>query len=228
MTAHHPDLRLLNDYTAGSISIAEAICINAHLDQCASCQQQIDTLKQLGGELLEASAPAVVDSELLEKILVKIDRSDSMDITAVPDGANTKCNSEASQTTTALQKLIPNGYKSLRWRRLGSQLEVARLPATDHSHKLSLYRIQPGGRIAEHGHHGDELTVVLKGAFSDGSGIYTEGDFLFCDSDDVHRPIATQDGECLCLAAETAPIKFTGWPAKILNPLLHLEQMLSR
>ena len=117
------------------------------------------------------------------------------------------------RSAVALQKLIPNGYDALRWRHLGTDLEIARLPATDHGHKLSLYRIQPGGRIAEHGHHGEELTVVLKGTFSDGTGIYSEGDFLFCDTNDIHRPIATQDGVCLCLSAETAPIK-----------LLHLER----
>ena len=228
MTAHHPDLRLLSDYSAGSMSMAEAICINIHLDQCVSCQQQIDTLNQLGGELLEVSVPAEVNSELLENVLGQIDQSAITDTATEPTGARTENGIAVKDSSSALQKLIPNGYNSLRWRRLGSQLSIARLPATDHSHKLSLYRIQPGGRIAEHGHHGDELTVVLKGAFSDGSGIYTEGDVLFCDSDDVHRPIATQDGECLCLSAEIAPIKFTGWPAKILNPILQFEQLLSR
>jgi putative transcriptional regulator len=224
MTAHHPELQLLSDYASGSMAIAEAICISAHLDQCVSCRQQIDTFNQLGGELLEAFiSPSInVAPALLDKIFTEIDKPLVSPVSE--ETSNLKVNTES---IPLLQNLVPNGYDSLRWRRLGSKLEIARLPSTDHSHELALYRIQPDGRIPEHGHHGSEMTTVLKGAFSDVTGIYTKGDFLYCDSDSVHRPIATQDGECLCLSAETAPIKFTGWPAKILNPILKLERLLS-
>jgi putative transcriptional regulator len=229
MTVYHPEQRLLNDYAAGNLAAAEAVCINAHLEQCMYCQQQLRSLNRLGAELMENLSPATVSAELFDKLMDRVDAQEGVQKVKTPlhgFSAASASSESSSRVPRALHKLVPDGYESLRWRHLGADLQVARLPATDHSHKLVLYRIQPGGRIAEHGHYGSEITVVLKGAFSDHSGVYRQGDFLYCDENDVHRPMATQDGECICLAAETAPIRFTAWPARILNPFLRLGQLV--
>ncbi|NIQ14264.1 MAG: transcriptional regulator, partial [Candidatus Dadabacteria bacterium] len=84
---------------------------------------------------------------------------------------------------------------------LTPSLQVARLQTGQDQFEVSLHNIRAGGKIAEHGHKGTEITVVLKGSFSDANGIYQQGDFLLKEPGDVHQPIASQDSDCLCLTA---------------------------
>ena len=89
-------------------------------------------------------------------------------------------------------------------------------------YELALHRIDAGGNAPVHDHKGTELTVVLKGSFSDEDGIYYEGDFLVRQPGDVHRPSATLDQACICLSVLSAPIKLTGLK-RVLNPFMRFN-----
>lgn len=88
-----------------------------------------------------------------------------------------------------------------------------------------MLRIKPGGKAATHTHTGDEYTLILEGGFSDESGIYGEGDFLLRNGSHKHKPIATKDKECLCLTVTDAPIEFTGFFTRWLNPLIRKSHL---
>ena len=81
----------------------------------------------------------------------------------------------------------------------------------------------PGGRIGRHDHLGLEWTVVLVGGFSDHNGLYQKGDYLRCESGDMHRPVATSDRECVCLVVHEGAVRFTGRRLRWLNPLLRFR-----
>jgi putative transcriptional regulator len=97
------------------------------------------------------------------------------------------------------------------------------LAVGDSDNQVSLIRIKPGGRIATHTHGGSETTVVLRGGFSDNGGNFHSGDFVTLGKDDTHRPIAHQDQECICLAAQDAPLQFTGFWSKLVNPFMSIQ-----
>jgi putative transcriptional regulator len=122
-----------------------------------------------------------------------------------------------------LRKLIPGGMAALRWSRVTPSLQSVILRAGDVRHQVSLIRMRAGGRIPEHGHGGSELTVVLQGGFSDHTGSYRVGDFVALGAEHVHRPIAHQNEDCICLAAQDAPLQFTGFWSRLLNPFLSIE-----
>ena len=74
-----------------------------------------------------------------------------------------------------------------------------------------------------HDHQGLEYTVVLKGSFSDERSVYTEGDFILRKPGQPHQPIGAQNGECICLSAQSAPIKLTGPFGFIMNRWLQIH-----
>jgi putative transcriptional regulator len=39
----------------------------------------------------------------------------------------------------------------------------------------------------------------------------------------VHAPTAVQSEDCICLAVLDAPLKFTGWKYRWMNPFLQLR-----
>jgi putative transcriptional regulator len=68
----------------------------------------------------------------------------------------------------------------------------------------------PSRALPEHGHGSGELTLVLRGAYSDGLGRFTIGDIADLDGAAVHRPVADDTG-CICLVATATPPRYRSW-----------------
>jgi putative transcriptional regulator len=85
--------------------------------------------------------------------------------------------------------------------------------------EASLLWIKPGRIMPSHTHDGAEVTLVLKGGFSDASGHYRRGDIAFADSDVDHRPRADEDEDCICFAVTDAPLRLTGPFGRIVQRL---------
>ena len=130
------------------------------------------------------------------------------------------CPDLANQLPKYLHKFL--NHQELEWRSLSSTLSVAAISVGEADYELALHRIDAGGKAPVHDHKGTELTVVLKGSFSDEDGIYREGDFLMREPGDIHRPSATQDQACICLSVLSAPIKLTGIK-QVLNPFMRFN-----
>jgi putative transcriptional regulator len=122
-----------------------------------------------------------------------------------------------------MQRLMAGSYDELEWDRVSSDLRISRLRTGDRDNEFALYHIKAGGSIPRHTHRGTELTLVLEGSFSDEEGVYQEGDFLIRDAEHVHTPTAARTGDCICVGVLDAPIRFTQWNYRPLNPFLKLH-----
>ena len=74
--------------------------------------------------------------------------------------------------------------------------------------------------MPRHTHGGEEITLVLAGAFSDEHGFYERGDVAVANENIEHRPVAHASGDCICLAVTDAPVRLTGGVGRLLNPFL--------
>ncbi len=247
MSNFHPDINWLTDYTAGTLPMSQALCISVHLSFCPECRKQIEQLNSLGGIIFtnainDPGEPVVLDLQALESnspssgndsISVEL-RSKVFDLIGKDDikqqpsaitaaiSANDDSN-KADILPRCLEKLIPEGIDQLDWKKLGIALSVARLPAGDEFREVALHKIKAGGRVSNHDHRGQEVTVVLQGSFSDQTGLYLPGDFLVKGAGEEHRPIASEDAECICLSVLEAPVKFTGPITGLINPFLKIK-----
>jgi len=82
--------------------------------------------------------------------------------------------------------------------------------------------IPAGSAVPDHGHHGTELTLVLKGAFADEVDHFGPGDIEVANEDLDHTPIADIGEDCICLAATDAPLKFKGLVPRLAQPFLRI------
>ena len=96
------------------------------------------------------------------------------------------------------------------WSRLMNGIE--RLPLNVSSEaEVELYRLTPGAKVPSHRHEGVELTLVLKGKFSDETGAFCAGDVSVKGPDDTHTPtVHSDDGICYTLAVRDGGLRFTG------------------
>jgi putative transcriptional regulator len=122
-----------------------------------------------------------------------------------------------------IQRLMQGDYKDLKWKNLSKKVHISRLRTGDVDNEFALYRIDAGASIPKHTHKGTELTLVLEGGFSDDQGHYEVGDFIMRDAEQQHSPTATGDRDCICIGVLDAPIRFTDWKYRPINPFLKLQ-----
>lgn len=73
-----------------------------------------------------------------------------------------------------------------------------------------LLRIEPGYGAPNHDHTGTEYTLVVKGAFHDGSGRFGPGDLSIKREGQIHHPVAEVGEICIALSVEEGEVAFTG------------------
>ncbi len=221
MPNFHPDISILNDYSAGSLSIGLSIAVKAHLEMCAECRHSIQNLEQAGAYFLE-SKTANLSSGLLDSLMSKIDTEKSFAPATNKNISLSLDNKANNGLPIILQKLLKGSIEELNWRNLGKKLRISKVISGDKKSQLAFYHIKAGGKVPHHKHKADEITLVLKGSFSDEDGIYRKGDFIVRTVGEQHSISATQNEDCLCLAVEEKPIAFTGW-FRLLNPMMSVQ-----
>ena len=85
---------------------------------------------------------------------------------------------------------------------------------------LRLLRIKKGRKVPEHGRNGQEMTMILQGAYEDEIGHFGVGDVADLDVDIEHQPVVVSEEDCICLAATEAPTRFKGLAGRIMQPFV--------
>ena len=216
MTTFHPELELLTEHAAGNLPLAQAACVSVHMNYCQQCQRAVGKLQDLGAVLFDGLQGEPVGDVQLNAVLARLDEEAPLSYATAPAWA-------AGRTPAILQRLMSGDFTDLVWKKITRSLNISYLKTGDTDYEFALYHIKAGGRIPEHTHRGSEMTLVLEGGFSDSEGSYHQGDFILRRPTDVHAPTALQSEDCICLAVLDAPLKFTGWKYRWLNPFLQLR-----
>lgn len=211
--AHHPDISTLMAFSAGTLDEPYALVISTHLAMCEGCRDVARRTNVIGGALLASEPAAPMASGALDRLMANLD--DAIEVTA-PVAPN-------SDVPAPLQRYLPDGLESVRWKFSGPGVAVADLPASKTAKsRLMLLRVAAGRRVPEHSHGGQELTLILRGAYKDRFGVFAAGDIADHDEDVEHQPIAEPGEDCICLVAVDAKLNFRSRLVRTLQPLFGL------
>jgi putative transcriptional regulator len=204
MIRRHPSDATLLAHAAGNLPEPHRIVVRTHLALCPTCASAAHLAVELGGTLLDALPPAAMDPTALERTLSRLDLRD----------------------TPAPPRRVPTTVAELatgRWWWLAPGLRMMPLRRRDRDDaRLDLLRVAPGVRLPSHGHTGCELTVVLRGGFSDSTGAYHEGDLAEGDPALDHQPQALPGPACIALIATSGRLRAHDRLARLIQPLLGL------
>jgi putative transcriptional regulator len=109
--------------------------------------------------------------------------------------------------------------KKSHWRFGGFGIRRLPLARRGETH-TELMRIEPGRGAASHAHGGDELTLVLTGAYDDGFHLYRPGDVSLAQGGFTHAPKAEPGEVCYVLAVTYGEPRFfglIGWLNRVLG-----------
>jgi len=209
---HHPKRETLADFAAGRLDEARAVVIAAHAAICPRCAEEIDTLESIGGALVNETAPVAMSLDALEKTLAKTGAQ-------ISESASDAGAARAS----LLDAYIDAPLDELNWKWVAPGVHQHVLKAQGYRDDvLRLVKFAPGKGVPSHSHKGEELTLLLRGAYRDDLGEWRAGDLADLSGDHTHEPIAFGDEPCICLIATSAPLAFKTMLGKALQPLVRL------
>lgn len=211
---HHLDTATIMAHAAGTLDEALSVVVACHIAMCATCRETSRQVSQLGGEILSGLSDTAVSETCRSKTLGMLDTAT---LHRFPKSSN-----PASGLPAPLNVLLEGkNLDEIEWTRKAPGLALHDLAVSKAARgKLFLMRIAAGKAMPEHGHGGEEITLILSGAYNDSIGHFAMGDVADLDEDFEHQPVVEAGAACICLVATEAPTRFKSWPARLLQPLL--------
>ncbi len=219
---HHLDEATLVSYAAGSMSQAMALVVASHISMCPACRARVNDSEAIGGMLLDSLDAAQIRDDALAQVLACLDDEPESDKAVVVRSIdkNKQLKPEGSEIPRPLDDYIGTSLDDIEWRRIAPGVHYHDLPCkTERGGASRLLRIAPGKAMLPHSHDGNELTLILRGSFTDEVGRFTVGDIADLDSEIQHQPLVDSSEACICLIATDAPLKFSTLLGKIVQPM---------
>jgi len=216
---HHPDDELLVRYATGELPEAWSVLAATHAALCLDCRGKVRAAEAVGGALVAESGPVDMADGALEATLART-RAPQADGGASAVVANAEADEAKPILPQPLRDYAGGDLAGLNWRRLGRGAYHIPLVSGRGAPTARLLRIPAGRPVPEHGHNGLELTMVLRGSFTDGGQRFGVGDVETADSDLEHQPVAEPGEDCICLAVTDAPLRFRGVFARLVQPFI--------
>lgn len=201
---HHPDDQLLIGYASGQERAGKSLLVATHLAYCPDCRQRVASYEALcGGWFDELPCP---DQGSLDALL---DRMDGL-LAAVPPPVET-VSPKPPDAGSICGQLVPEPLRSWlpeaidtptddgTWREISKGVWLSGWERTLSGTKICLLRMASGDPVPAHRHTGDELLLVLRGAFRDEYGGYALGDVAQYVAGTDHHAFGASEEDCICL-----------------------------
>lgn len=212
---HHPDPATLLSFAAGSLPEPLAAVVACHNAMCPLCRAETAWLEEAGSVLLDAlpAAPLTCSPPL---------PADAAALAGAASVGTARVAAAAGGDVPApLVALVGPHLDAIAWKRLAPGIWHKPLPLSKGTAgDLRLIKVAPGLELPEHGHGGQEMTLLLRGTYSDIVGRFATGDVADLDEDVEHQPIADPELGCICLIASVKPARYKGWLARLAQPFV--------
>jgi len=196
---HHLDDATLMAYAAGTLPEAFNLAVASHVSLCDECRAAVASCDAVGGVLMDTVEVSDLADESLAHTMARLD---------LPEAQTPPRRVMKKGTLPGpLQDYVGGDLESIKWRPIGMGVKQAILTTSSEAVARLLY-IPAGIAMPDHSHGGNELTLVLQGAFFDEDDRFARGDIEVADGSVTHTPIADIGDDCICLAVTDAPLEF--------------------
>ncbi len=216
---HHLDEATLLSYTAGSLTNAMALVVACHLSVCPKCREIAAEMEHVGSALLTSLPPSEMSMSALDKALSALDDNPIEEMILAAEQLETiSLPSVEPAIPKPLELVIGDSLDDIEWKRLAPGISYVDLP-TQGTGASKLLKIDPGKSVLPHTHTGNELTMILKGSYSDEIGQFSAGDIADLDDEVSHQPLVDSQEPCICIISTDAPLKFNTLIGRIVQPI---------
>jgi len=206
----------LVSYAAGALTEAQALVVATHVGYHPALQARLAEAEDIGGALLDESAPAPVDEGAFEALMARID--------AAPAPAAPQPLPAGDEDLPApLRRYLGQPLDSLKWRTMGPGMKQHKLANGPDGERLWLLRARGGTSMPVHDHRGTEFTLILRGSYRVGDQHFTPG-LMEVAGPEVknHQPMIDEGEDCICLVVTDAPIRLHSLIGRMVQPFIGL------
>ncbi len=215
-TAFHLDDATVVAYAGGSLSNCLSVVAASHVAMCDHCRAKVRRAEAVGAVLLETCEVQQMKPDALSSVFERIDGS---------DWVQPKTRSDASDDPDPslplpVSRLLDCRLDDVRWKTAGPGVGIHVIEKNDDGSSLYMLKVRPGHKLPDHGHAGQEMTLILRGAYRDVIGRFAPGDVADLDEHIEHQPVIEDGEDCICLIATEAPARFKGLVPRLLQPIV--------
>jgi len=209
--AHHPDALFLAGYASGKLDLGRHVAVATHAMACQVCRDAVGTFTALGGTMLDALPETAMAPDSFARLCAKLD---------MPSPPREEAPYRINES--GLPDFVRR-YPVKPWRSVapGLSMQPIILPEPGPT-RAFLLQSAAGAKLANHTHHGAEITCVLRGGFVHQGGHFGPGDFDFGDDTVDHRPVIDAGEDCVCLVVMEGRLRLKGLLGALLSPLIRL------
>lgn len=214
---HHADDVTLMAFAAGTLCEALSAVTSCHVEWCSLCRTKVRQMRRIGAALLEVLDPEPVSGRSAFFFTARM--NNELNVRDFPVRAR-RCRQADQELPRPLSHVLQASSINLQWKWLAPGVKYVPLSLSNGSlGTLRLLHIASGRRMPEHGHCGTELTLVLRGSYSDETGCYGRGDLAEMDEQIDHQPVIASDQPCICLVGWEASARLKTLSGKIVQRL---------
>src|SRR5690606_4128095 len=131
----------------------------------------VQQLSDVAAQMMARLEPVAAEDDGFDSLMQRIESGASAPQPARGvEPARVSAAPGATSMPRVVQKLAKGSLEDMNWVQLGRSLRIAPVNIGSKDRQTAIYDIKAGGRMPEHEHRGEEITVLLKGSFSDAEG----------------------------------------------------------
>jgi putative transcriptional regulator len=203
---------LMAGYAAGTLSPSLHALVEAHLELSPRNRDYVRSLEALKAQsLVEVEPQPLSDRDRALAAIFAVDAAGRA--LATPDEV------EPDEVfPRSLSRFLNVRSQDVPWRFRLPGVKEYRVSESERGEAM-LYWIRAGRGMPSHTHEGLEVTLVLRGGFTDPLGHYRRGDIAVADAELDHHPQADSDEDCVCFAVTDGPLTLTGPLARLFRKI---------
>ena len=205
----------ITDYALGTLSPAKHVMLACQSEISEDVAERVAFQEEIAASLIEDGASESLSPLFMGNVLASLPPQEG--------GAVSSAGDQDGLAPKSLRHMLGHGLKDMKWKSLIPGVAVHDILGnrkTVDGDRLYLLKAKGGMRMPDHGHNGEEWTLILTGSYTVGERRFTRGDMHIEGEDEIHAPHIDEGEDCICLVMTQGPLKMQGWLPKLIQPVI--------
>ena len=204
----------ITDYALGTLSPAKHVMLACQSEISEAVAERVAFQEEIAASLIQEGEAQGLSPLFMGNVLASLPPQ---------EGVSSSANEQDGLAPKSLRHMLGHGLKDMKWKSLVPGVAVHDILGnrkTVNGDRLYLLKAKGGMRMPDHGHNGEEWTLILTGSYCVGEKRFTRGDMHIEGEDEIHAPHIDEGEDCICLVMTQGPLKMQGWLPKVVQKVV--------